>query len=153
MDVRNILNVVTITTLLTVGCTSSPSEIPVKTVHKISAAPRQVPVLPPSPGTERHTAPTPSTYVVHILTGSLKASLIKIVEDHGYTLGAWNFGRAGYTKDWLVEKAYNYPVNGDLVTVLQEIKRTYGLLGTLNELDKTVDFEAATADGSSKYAL
>jgi len=92
--------------------------------------------------------PEKTTYEVNIESGSLKASVITILEDHGYTLGIWEFG---YTTDWEVEKGYNYNVEGDIIAVLETLNRTYGILGTLNELDKTVDFEASPATGGNDF--
>ncbi len=98
------------------------------------------------------TVVAPVFYTVEFRAGSLRENLVRVIEDHGYTLGDWNFGNETTTTDWIIDKSYSYPVQGDLIAVLNTVKKTYGLMAILNELDKTVDFEAAIARGTD-YAL
>ena len=84
-------------------------------------------------------------YLVRLEEGSLRANLIRVLGDFGYTLGQWDFGSAEEDIDWHILKRYTYSRPRDLSVVLRAIGKSYRLRAVINELDSTVDFRAAPA--------
>ena len=91
--------------------------------------------------------PPPATYTLRLETGSLRGNLVRILADHGYTLGQWGFGSAEEEIDWRIPKGYSYTQPNDLAAVLRALGKTYRLRAVINELDQTVDFSPARAGG------
>ncbi|MCY4425865.1 MAG: hypothetical protein OXC05_02385 [Halieaceae bacterium] len=91
--------------------------------------------------------PPAATYTLRLETGSLRTNLVRILADHGYTLGQWGFGSAEEEIDWRIPKGYSYTQPNDLAAVLRALGRTYRLRAVINELDQTVDFSPARAGG------
>ena len=91
--------------------------------------------------------PPAATYTLRLETGSLRGNLVRILADHGYTLGQWGFGSAEEEIDWRIPKGYSYTQPNDLAAVLRALGRTYRLRAVINELDQTVDFSPARAGG------
>jgi|GEM_PF-5163347 len=74
--------------------------------------------------------------------GLLKENIARFLGRCGYTIGQWRFGDAEYEYDMEIGKSYVYVDHG-LEVLIKMIAETYLVQGTINTLDKTVDFEPA----------
>ncbi len=77
--------------------------------------------------------------------GLLKENIARFLGRCGYTIGQWRFGDAEYEYDMEIPKSYLFEGVG-IEALLQMIAETYLVEGTMNTLDKTVDFEPARGD-------
>ena len=65
-------------------------------------------------------------YQVFIEDGSLHSSLERILQDFGYTMGAWRFGG----DDFHVDPAYAFGAPYELMAVLDRLTRSYAMRAT-----------------------
>jgi len=86
---------------------------------------------------------TDPVYVLHVEQGSLKANIIRILDEHHYSLGQWSFDEPGMTWDKSVANDFYYPLMGGLPEILSVIHRLYRVQAMINTVDRTVDFKSA----------